>query len=73
MKGVSNESPTGSSCTSKRNWKPYSNNEIDASLSHLNFDILNKIAVNIGVQEHWKLHVNIVDSLAPLVEVDQYM
>ena len=48
-----NESPTDGLCTQKRSWKLYSSNEIKTRMEQINFDVLNEISVNIGVQEHW--------------------
>ena len=48
-----NESPTDGVYTRKRSWKLYSSNEIKTRMEQINFDVLNEISVNIGVQEHW--------------------
>ena len=70
-----NESPTDGVCTRKRSWKLFSSDEIKTGMEQIYFDFLNEISVNIGVQEHWNMLenfiINAVDSVAPLVEVDQ--
>ena len=49
------------------------NTLINEKISQLNFDILNQIGTEIGVQEHWNLLenaiINVVDVIVPLEDV----
>ena len=61
-------------CVTRRCWRSYSEDTVKSAFSAIGFGSLNTIGSEIGVQQHWNLLenclINVIDRIAPLVEVE---